>query len=65
MLLGGADRDKLDPILDVRVVLYVDTLDEDGQVAFKAKAKVFCRTYGFLAAQSSAICRAGSIAVRV
>jgi hypothetical protein len=28
LLLGGADRDKLDPILDVRVVLYVDTLHE-------------------------------------
>ncbi len=49
MLLGSADRDKLDPIRDVRVVLYVDTLDEDGQVAFKGKAKVFCRTHSFLA----------------
>jgi type I restriction enzyme, R subunit len=49
LLLGGADRDELVPILDVRVVLYVDTLDEDGQVAFKGKANVFCRTYSFLA----------------
>src|SRR5258708_4133717 len=45
---GGADRDKLDPILDTCVEVYVNTLDEDGQVDFKGKAKVFCRTYGFL-----------------
>src|SRR5258708_25638827 len=49
---GGADRDKLDPILDACVAVYVDRLDEDGQVSFKGKAKVFCRTYSFL---SSAI----------
>jgi len=48
MFLGGADRDKLDPILDVCVAVYVDRLDEDGQVDFKGKAKVFCRTYDFL-----------------
>jgi type I restriction enzyme, R subunit len=47
--LGGADRDQLDPILDACVATYVDTLDEDGQVAFKGKAKAFVRTYGFLA----------------
>ena len=46
--LGGADRDKLDPILDSCVAVYVDRLDEDGQVDFKSKAKVFCRTYSFL-----------------
>ncbi|MFA5531764.1 MAG: hypothetical protein WDA11_14005 [Thiohalomonadaceae bacterium] len=46
--LGGADRDQLDPILDACVVHYCEDLDEDGQVAFKSKAKVFCRTYGFL-----------------
>jgi type I restriction enzyme R subunit len=45
--LGGADRDKLDPILDTCVEVYLD-LDEDGQVDFKAKAKAFLRTYGFL-----------------
>ncbi len=28
---------------------YVDSLDEDGQVNFKGKAKAFVRTYGFLA----------------
>ena len=47
--LSGADRDQLDPILDICVATYVDTLDEDGQVDFKGKAKTFVRTYGFLA----------------
>ena len=44
--LGGADRDRLDPILDACVAVYKVDLDEDGQVDFKAKA--FIRTYGFL-----------------
>ncbi|MDP1735762.1 MAG: type I restriction endonuclease [Sulfuritalea sp.] len=48
LFLGGADRDQLDPILDACVAVYTDTLDEDGQVDFKSKAKVFCRTYSFL-----------------
>ncbi|ACV37533.1 type I restriction endonuclease subunit R [Accumulibacter sp.] len=48
MFLDGADRDKLDPILDACVAVYVDALDEDGQVDFKGKARVFCRTYAFL-----------------
>jgi type I restriction enzyme R subunit len=48
LFLGGADRDMLDPILDVCVKVYVDRLDEDEQVDFKGKAKVFCRTYAFL-----------------
>jgi type I restriction enzyme R subunit len=47
--LNGADRDKLDPILDACVATYKDQLDEDGQVDFKGKAKAFLRTYGFLA----------------
>jgi type I restriction enzyme R subunit len=46
--LGGADRDKLDPILDGCVAAYLHTLDEDGQVAFKGGAKAFVRTYAFL-----------------
>ena len=46
--LGGADRDELDPILDVCVAVYVHELDEDEQVDFKGKAKAFVRTYGFL-----------------
>lgn len=49
LYLGGADRDKLDPILDSCVVNYVEQLDEDGQVDFKGKAKAFNRTYDFLA----------------
>ncbi|MBK6733133.1 MAG: type I restriction endonuclease subunit R [bacterium] len=48
LFLGGADRDRLDPILDACVAVYVERLDEDGQVDFKGKAKVFCRTYAFL-----------------
>jgi type I restriction enzyme R subunit len=47
--LGGADRDKLDPILDACVAVYRDQLNEDGQVDFKGKAKAFVRAYGFLA----------------
>ena len=46
--LSGADRDELDPILDVCVAVYVHELDEDAQVDFKGKAKAFVRTYGFL-----------------
>src|SRR5215207_5782876 len=48
LFLSGADRDKLDPILDTCVAVYKDTLQEDGQVDFKGKAKAFTRTYGFL-----------------
>ena len=47
--LLGADRDKLDPILDACVAVYREQLDEDGQVDFKGKAKGFVRSYGFLA----------------
>ncbi len=50
LYLGGADRDKLDPILDACVAVYKSDLDEDGQVDFKGKAKAFTRTYDFLAA---------------
>ena len=49
LYLSGADRDRLDPILDVCVAVYKAQLDEDGQVDFKSKAKAFTRTYGFLA----------------
>lgn len=49
LFLSGADRNKLDPIIDACVPVYVDRLNEDGQVEFKGKAKAFCRTYGFLA----------------
>jgi type I restriction enzyme R subunit len=49
LYLSGADRDKLDPILDACVALYKEQLDENGQVDFKGKAKAFLRTYEFLA----------------
>jgi type I restriction enzyme, R subunit len=49
LYLDGADREKLDPILDVCVATYQEKLDEDGQVDFKGKAKAFTRTYDFLA----------------
>lgn len=49
LYLGGADRDKLDPILDACVAVYKSELDEDGQVDFKGKSKAFVRTYNFLA----------------
>lgn len=48
--LGGADREALDPTLDSCVAVYKEALDEDGQVAFKGKAKAFVRVYGFLSA---------------
>lgn len=50
LFLSDADRQMLDPILDACAQQYVDTLDEDQQIDFKSKAKVFCRTYDFLAA---------------
>jgi len=46
--LDGVDRDQLDPILNRCVAVYQSDLDEDAQVAFKSKAKVFVRTYAFL-----------------
>ena len=49
LYLEGAERDKLDPILDSCVAIYKEKLDEDGQVDFKGKAKAFTRTYDFLA----------------
>ena len=49
LYLGGADRDRLAPILDACVATYIQQLNEDAQVDFKGKAKAFTRTYGFLA----------------
>ncbi len=46
--LAGADRDRLDPVLDACVASYNSDLDEDGQVDFKGKAKAFTRTYAFI-----------------
>ena len=48
MFLSAVDRDRLDPILDRCVATYRDSLDEDGQVDFKSKAKGFLRSYAFL-----------------
>ena len=48
LYLGGADRDRLDPILDACVAVYKEQLNEDEQVDFKGKAKAFVRTYNFL-----------------
>lgn len=50
LFLTGADRDRLDPILDASVAEYLELADEDDQVAFKGTAKAFLRTYNFLAA---------------
>jgi type I restriction enzyme R subunit len=49
LYLEGAVREKLDPILDACVALYIEHLDENEQVDFKGKAKAFTRTYDFLA----------------
>ena len=46
--LAGVERDRLDPILDRCVAVYVTELGEDEQVAFKSKARGFVRTYAFL-----------------
>lgn len=49
LYLDGADRDKLDPILDACAALY-KILDTEDQIKFKSSAKSFVRTYGFLGA---------------
>ncbi|MCM1060688.1 MAG: type I restriction endonuclease subunit R [Eubacterium sp.] len=49
LYLNGAERDKLDPILDACTVVYKE-LETDEQIKFKSAAKAFCRTYGFLGA---------------
>lgn len=49
LYLNGAERDKLDPILDICTEIYKG-LDTEDQIRFKSSAKAFCRTYGFLGA---------------
>jgi type I restriction enzyme R subunit len=49
LYLSGAERDKLDPILDVCTENYRG-LEVEEQIAFKSSAKIFVRTYNFLAA---------------
>ncbi|MGK5169592.1 type I restriction endonuclease subunit R [Geodermatophilus sp. CPCC 205761] len=48
LFLGDADRSQLDPILDHCAAVYIEQLDEDGQIEFKSMAKAFLRTYSFL-----------------
>lgn len=48
LYIAGAERDRLDPLLDACVAVYKESLDEDGQVDFKSKAKAFVRNYNFL-----------------
>ncbi len=48
LYINNAERDKLDPILDLCVARYKEELDEDGKIEFKSAAKAFIRTYGFL-----------------
>ena len=47
LFLGGAERDRLDPLLDPCVATY-DELEMDDQIKLKSAAKSFVRTYGFL-----------------
>lgn len=49
LYLDGAERDKLDPILDSCAAVYKN-LEEEDKIKFKSAAKSFCRTYGFLGA---------------
>lgn len=49
LFLGGAERDRLDPILDACTAVYKQ-LELDDQIQFKSAAKSFVRTYGFLGA---------------
>lgn len=47
LYLSNAERDKLDPIIDVCVENY-KALDLEDQIEFKSNAKTFVRTYNFL-----------------
>lgn len=49
LYLGGAGRERLDPILDACTQEYGD-LEVEDQVNFKSCAKAFVRTYNFLSA---------------
>jgi len=49
LFLGNSDREALQPILNECRKIYSEQLNEDDQVAFKSKAKVFVRSYDFLA----------------
>lgn len=47
LFLNGAERDRLDPLIDPCVSIY-NELEVDDQIEFKSAAKSFVRTYGFL-----------------
>ncbi len=49
LLLNNAERDSIDPYID-QCVTHYQQLTENEQVEFKSSAKVFVRTYTFLAA---------------
>lgn len=49
LYLNGAERDRLDPVLDACAAVYKG-LETEEQITFKSSAKAFCRTYGFLGA---------------
>ena len=49
LFLSGAERDRLDPILDACTAVYKQ-LELEDQIQFKSAAKAFVRTYGFLGA---------------
>ena len=49
LFISGAERDRLDPIIDTCVCIYKE-LELDDQIKFKSAAKAFVRTYGFLGA---------------
>ncbi len=49
LFLNGAERDRLDPVLDVCTAVYKQ-LELEEQIQFKSAAKAFVRTYGFLGA---------------
>ena len=49
LYLGGADRDKLDPILDACVAVYNESSTRTGRSISRGRPKAFLRTYGFLA----------------
>ena len=49
LFLSGAERDRLDPLLNACAETYMQ-LDVEDQIKFKSAAKSFVRTYGFLGA---------------
>jgi type I restriction enzyme, R subunit len=47
LFLGGADRDKLDPILDNCVAVYVNALGEDEQIDLRERRRYSCAPIAF------------------